>query len=948
MQSSSAPRPQPGWHKEHLWLALQALGFEPDSEAALTGKTMAHVTFGVSMFDKPNKDAFYVVFHFLFSKLDSTRCKEAFRYCWPPVDKKRDAEFRKVCCEWLRKISEDAGNGFPQVVASIFLSPGGPKFVHLLYHFVRYVMLQHIRKDDLVPVYLNNPDYSMAGSNSYVTEALQVRIQDPQKALARNMGARYRYLQVLQRENFVITEYQRKAQILVKQIRELRSDCVALENQNRSGNVSTDRCRNEKVEKIRYMWNVIMQSLKTIEKEVEVVDSVIKGNVDQYCLDGSNVTLNIPDTLVARIENEMYRLQMENVYEAGKVNLITVIQLLNEALMIVKQERCKQNCKGVPLDLQYLAGKAKFEMDILTRLMNIRHKIKRENIVAIDKVIAETEKEWEKKWTKVLGKSPFGVYKILDLQPSTFSHQPALEEEFSSILGQFAPCLPELSKETPTKPLTREDGALRKSFVDASIFTPTGRNPLSLRGQTPILKRRMSLNEQDFRTPSPYAKDGFLELTPKSAGNKRLSDTSWKVGSSLLAISPSPCKDPMSAARHQLAQQVADLIASESPRTSEGRAGELEDLLGMLSSDPFLSKKEIPRTPENLLSDIRSSWRKAIESESSDVVASSLEAPCLDSPSELDSAHCSQIDLSMACFMSTSHISDHNDSLDARFLPSTGTPVQQQLLTTIHNTNGTNTLEKGLSLPIKKSVSESLTLPVDKSKICVFKIESPNMSVNNPLLISVPRDENTSEHVLSWDSSKMVGNGEDSSEVIQFGILHETLPDKLGNLSFNSDTSAETNEIVQTRMPDLLLDKTQILTPERKMDIQSIRSRYEALKSTLLTSLTESGKSDQHTPSRFTKQKSESSLLLDSGSVFSPADRGLTLDLEYLMTPSNDRKLSLPQLISFSPTEDIHLNKDEFVDVFESQAVASMNKTFEFASDPLKSTDEGLGQLIQL
>ncbi|CAH2293948.1 Hypothetical predicted protein [Pelobates cultripes] len=866
--------------------------------------------------------------------------------------------------QWIRNGMPNSGKcavsgceRFQKMLVMAFLKLWHQSFFHLvgqslciscttLYDMLCYSILEKM----LVPVYLHNPDYPMAGSNSYVSEALQVRIQDPQKALARNMGARYRYLQVLQRENFVITEYQRKAQILVKQIRELRSDCVALENQNRSGNVSTDRCRNEKVEKIRYMWNVIMQSLKTIEKEVEVVDLVVKGNVDQYCLDGSNVTLNIPDTLVARIENEMYRLQMENVYEAGKVNLITVIQLLNEALMIVKQERCQQNCKGVPLDLQYLAGKAKFEMDILTRLMNIRHKIKRENIVAIDKVIAETEKEWEKKWTKVLGKSPFGVYKLLDLQPSTFSHQPALEEEFSSILGQFAPCLPEELSKTPTKPITK-DGALRKSFVDASIFTPTGRSHLSLRGQTPILKRRMSLNEQDFRTPSPYVKDGFLELTPKSAGNKRLSDTSWKAGSSLLAVSPSPCKkDPMSAARQQLAQQVADLIASESPRTSEGRAGELEDLLGMLSSDPFLSKKEIPRTPENLLSEIRSSWRKAIESESSDVVASSLEAQCLDSPSELDSAHCSQIDLSMACFMSTSHISDHNDSLDARFLPSTGTPVPQQLLTTTHNTNATNTSEKGLSLPIKKSVSETLALPVDKSKTCVFKIESPNMSVNNTLLISVPRDENTSEYVLSWDSSKMVdnGNSEDSSEVIQFGILHETLPDKLGNLSFNSDTSAETNEIVETRMLDLLLDKTQILTPERKMDIQSIRSRYEALKSTLFTSLTESGKSDKHTPSRFTKQKSESSLLLDTGSVFSPADRGLTLDLEYLMTPSNDRKLSLPQLISFSPAEDIHLNKDEFVDVFESQAVASMNKTFEFASDPLKSTDEGLGQLIQL
>lgn len=32
-----------------------------------------------NMFDRPNKDAFFVVFHFLFAKLDSARCKEVLR-----------------------------------------------------------------------------------------------------------------------------------------------------------------------------------------------------------------------------------------------------------------------------------------------------------------------------------------------------------------------------------------------------------------------------------------------------------------------------------------------------------------------------------------------------------------------------------------------------------------------------------------------------------------------------------------------------------------------------------------------------------------------------------------------------------------------------------------------------------------------------------------------------
>uniref|UniRef100_A0A8D0HQJ9 HAUS augmin-like complex subunit 6 N-terminal domain-containing protein n=1 Tax=Sphenodon punctatus TaxID=8508 RepID=A0A8D0HQJ9_SPHPU len=88
----SAPRP---WEKEHLWLALLALGFEPGAAAAAAGKISTHLSLGVSMFDKPNKDAFHVVARFLFSKLDHSRCVEVFRFCCPPADKKGDAEFRK-------------------------------------------------------------------------------------------------------------------------------------------------------------------------------------------------------------------------------------------------------------------------------------------------------------------------------------------------------------------------------------------------------------------------------------------------------------------------------------------------------------------------------------------------------------------------------------------------------------------------------------------------------------------------------------------------------------------------------------------------------------------------------------------------------------------------------------------------------------------------------------
>ncbi|XP_075681827.1 HAUS augmin-like complex subunit 6 isoform X2 [Rhinoderma darwinii] len=591
-----AARSPPSWQKEHLWLTLQAMGFEAGVEAATTGKILAHFTFGVNMFDKPNKDAFFVVFHFLFAKLDSARCKEVFRYCWPPLDKKKDADFRKASCEWLKKISVDVCNGFPQVVASLFLSPGGPKFVQLLYHFAKYVMLQHIKRD-------------VDDESSFIPDALQCRFQDPQKSLARNIVARHRYLRTLQRENFVSKEYQRKAQLLVKQIRDLRSEFSSLQTQFRATqSIQSDHSRKDaKIEEVRSMWSTIMHTLKTMDKEMEVVDSVVGGDVDQCSLDGSNVTLNIPSVLVTRIESEMYMLQLENVYEAGKVNLITIIQLLNEALKIVKRENVHKGGKEFQVDLQYLSAKVKFETEILQRLKHMRHKIKREDIVSINKSINDTEQDWEKKWKRILGKSPFSLFKglnpVLELQPplAPFSFKPAADVALrNSVFSQYPVALVDLSIADSSVKNKKPSDSFR-SFMDATLFTPTGRKSLPFHNKMTPSMRRMSLNEKELLTPTSNGRERFVQRTPSSSVQKR-SDTSWKSPANrLLQHTPTPCKpDAKSASHLQLVQQVADYIVNESPRSLSGRGMELDDLIGMLSSDPFLSRKEIPRTPENL------------------------------------------------------------------------------------------------------------------------------------------------------------------------------------------------------------------------------------------------------------------------------------------------------------------------------------------------------------
>lgn len=241
---------------------------------------------------------------------------------------------------------------------------------------------------------------------------------------------------------------------------------------------------------------------------------------------------------------------------------------------------------------------------------------------------------------------------------------------------------------------------------------------------------------------------------------------------------------------------------------------------------------------------------------------------------------------------------------------------------------------------------------VEKNQTYICGSQASGKIPDNTMLLSGLRTENASAHTtLSWHSSNVVGNNSsDSHEVIQFGILHETLPDGAGNLSLNSTTSLETPETKKVSRDDQLLDNTDYrrTSMERKMDIDSIRTRYEALKRTF--SLTEDQSGQEQTPlRRVGKQKSEPSLLMDSGNVLSPLGKGLSL--EYLMTPSpKGRKLSLPQLISFSPAEDVGCT-EELVDVFDSLGTGAVNETFDFtkpASDFQKCTDEGVGQLIKL
>ncbi|NXU11387.1 HAUS6 protein, partial [Pardalotus punctatus] len=75
----------------------------------------------------------------------------------------------------------------------------GAKFVHMVYCFARYVMIEDMKKLSV-------------GTDIPFAEAIKWRPKDMYIAKARHRVAYNKLLQILQRQDFIIQEYEERAQ----------------------------------------------------------------------------------------------------------------------------------------------------------------------------------------------------------------------------------------------------------------------------------------------------------------------------------------------------------------------------------------------------------------------------------------------------------------------------------------------------------------------------------------------------------------------------------------------------------------------------------------------------------------------------------------------------------------------------------------------------------------
>ncbi|KAF7230041.1 HAUS augmin-like complex subunit 6 [Nothobranchius furzeri] len=572
---------------QYLWFALLGLGFQPDAAASgLSKANIKHLNLGPNMFDKPNKDAFYIVTVYLLKKLNPTRFHEAYRNCWPVLNHKADAEFRKTTCAWLREIMEQTANAGIKVVASLFLSPGGPKFLSLMLHLATHVMLQEMK--------------TFSTGDGWVPEAAAVPTSSLDMAVNRFSLTRTRFLQAAVDQDRFLHEYQRRAQCLVKSERDIRAEGAKYDELLKR--FPSDSAPDEgsfcgKVREVRALWSDIEAMLSAIREEQSAVESVLRGDVDQHVLDGTDRALNIPRCLQERVEQLPHQLNSGNVYEDGQLNLLCVMELTNHALQLLKEER-----RRVPplsrsqISSQNLQEKCLKMSRVLRDLHLIRQKLSKEEIPEVWSAIRELEADWDKRWMDTLKETPLVSFLNKDpafsflspMAPLTFD--PAAEATYrSSVFSQFPAKLPD-GKPAERKP--EEDGNTRRFSATTEMLdvpaVPTANTSLDWLFDT----------QSTFPLKAPPGPP--LQTSVRKTTHQKTAPLKTKT-----QIFDLECEN--------LADQFAEAVASASPSGGKGEGLDLENLLGIYQRDPFSTRKQLPRTPESLIMDVKSSWRKAVE-----------------------------------------------------------------------------------------------------------------------------------------------------------------------------------------------------------------------------------------------------------------------------------------------------------------------------------------------
>lgn len=368
-----------------------------------------------------------------------------------------------------------------------------------------------------------------------------------------------------------------------------------------------------KTKGVRPLWSTIDGMLSATKEEQHAVDCVLKGDVDQYVLDGTNRSLNIPQCLLARIEQLPHQLSSGNVYKAGQLNLLCVLELMNHALQLLKEERCRvSHAPTLQINSQHLQEKCQQMARVLQDLHLLRQKITKDGIPEVRSNIKQLEAVWDRKWMDTLTDTPLVSFLNEDpalgfLSPmAQLSFEPTADANYrSSVFSQYPATLLEM----PAERKSQEDICSTYSNLKSSCPTPGDRIG------SPVVTTEAPLQ---VNTSLDWLFDTPPSAPPPQASVRETPSVDQKV---------SPMKNKtqiLDMECDNLADQFADALTTTTPTEGRVKSLDLEGLLTALHGDPFSTRKQLPRTPESLIKDVKSSWRKAVEEDEAKKIGQSI------------------------------------------------------------------------------------------------------------------------------------------------------------------------------------------------------------------------------------------------------------------------------------------------------------------------------------
>ncbi|XP_048254402.1 uncharacterized protein LOC124131503 [Haliotis rufescens] len=564
------------------------------------------IPFNKDMFNLPNKAGAEAILHFLFDRLNPVMCKEEFRDCWRVSDKKTEAMFYRVCNKWLKNIQkEEPDSRLPRINASLFMSPGGERFYQLLFSFTSYVMQQVIKRDCDVKQRDKLTCPQLSSHNKHLSDVMYRMMQ------CGVVQRREKFLEQVERTISVSDEWRETASELVRENRRLSKSIRELEHQLRE---ETQRAhekglargspmpskrksftsehdhtphvirRAQRVQKARDKWKKLEAFCNFETRERQVIESILDRTVQKYHIDAADISVKVPDLLLRECENEILKRHVDNTYQGGRLNLLSLIQLWNLSLHLYI-ERFHQ--VGVP--------SLETESSHLTAAVHT-HQAQTANANAFQKMLSED-------FLPLLKQSVSRLREKLEADTSYLTDTPQSGRTKSVGLGLFS-STPPLSFTPKDEDPVPPQSALHITPQHDAVMTPEAADCIA----STVTKSARNVAKTLFQGSPVYAPK--MAMQGRQPFSDRIDTSKIPQPKQIKKDRPTSCRTPSKAREHLYQQSVQTPDTSLRAPHISLLTDPVSDVMSSSTSDRSntLTESQMgPGTPRSV-SGVRDSW----------------------------------------------------------------------------------------------------------------------------------------------------------------------------------------------------------------------------------------------------------------------------------------------------------------------------------------------------